>query len=242
MTHATPVPPLRSAKLPYKLLLRVFPLHTWRVLVFEFHMTVVRLRSRKARRALSGLRDQLVNVGCGDSGLPGWVNVDVYDAPGVSCVFDCRTSLPLEPNSARVIYAEHFFEHLDRFDEAPLFLAACLQALRPGGVLRIVVPDAEKYVRAYCSEDGWAALTSFSPLVPSDQPQGDVTTMDIVNHHFRQGHQHKWAYDYETLETLIRTVGFARIVRSEYNTSTLSYLRIDSPTRRAESLYVEAIA
>jgi predicted SAM-dependent methyltransferase len=210
--------------------------------VLEARLTIVRLGARKAERSLSGLTELLVNIGCGTNGLPGWVNIDIYGGPGVSCVFDCRTSLPLEPNAARAIYAEHFFEHLDRDHEAPRFLDACLQALRPGGVMRIAVPDAEKYLRAYSSPNGWAEMLSFSPIVPSNPPPAGLTKMDVVNKHFRQSHQHKWAYDYETLEGLIRRAGFKDVLRSDYNVSRLGELRIDSPGRRAESLYVEAIA
>jgi predicted SAM-dependent methyltransferase len=208
---------------------------------YELKMAMVRLRSRSARRSLSGATDLLLNIGPGKRGLPDWVNIDAFDGPRVTCVFDCRTSLPVEPDSARAIYTEHFLEHLDRYDEAPRFLAACLQALRPGGVLRIAVPDAERYLRAYCSP-GWEEMISFSPLAPAGEQQAKALKMDVVNHHFRQGYEHKWSYDYEALAALIRDAGFKRVLRSEYNTSTMSELRIDSPQRRSESLYVEAFA
>jgi predicted SAM-dependent methyltransferase len=227
---------LRSERQPYRLLLTVLPLYLWRPLVFEGRLLLVKLRGRAAQRSLRGRRDLRVNVGCGTNGFPGWVNVDVFAGPTVTCVYDCRTSLPVEPGSTRVISAEHFFEHLDRDEEAPRFLKACHRALRPGGVLRIVVPDAEKYVRAY-SSDGWTDLQSFSPLL---EAAPNLTKMDVLNHHFRQGYQHKWVYDFESLERVLREAGFREIVRSQYNASAVEELRIDSPQRAAESLYVEA--
>jgi predicted SAM-dependent methyltransferase len=233
------MPILKSQKYPYKLLLRVLPLHLWRPLRYEFALTMVRLRSRRARRSLFGATGLLLNVGPGERAMQDWVNIDAHDGPGVTCVFDCRTALPVEPGSARAIYAEHFLEHLDRYSEAPLFLAACRQAILPGGVLRIVVPDAEKYVRAYCAS-GWEEMVSFSPLAPPPEERMQTTKMDILNHHFRQGYEHKWAYDYETLAALILDVGFKHVARSDYNESAMRELRIDSPQRRSESLYVEA--
>jgi predicted SAM-dependent methyltransferase len=232
---------LRSTRLPYRPLLAVLPLSLWRQLDFEWRLARVRLRGRSVRRSLRSTRGALVNVGCGECGQPGWVNIDMVPAESVNCIFDCRRSLPLQPGAARAIYTEHFFEHLDRFEEAPVFLSACLRALGTGGVLRIVVPDGEQYVRGYCAP-GWEALRAFSPLVTEDDPERLGTKMDVVNHHFRQGLQHKWSYDYDSLERLLRDTGFREVVRSDYGESAMPELRIDSPHRRSESLYVEAVA
>jgi predicted SAM-dependent methyltransferase len=232
----TTVSTLRSERYPYKLLLNVLPAYMWRPLVFEAQMIRVRVCGRAVRRSFRGQTDLLVNVGCGEAGYPRWVNIDVARNPTVTCVYDCRCSLPLDKNSARVIYAEHFFEHLDRAEEAPRFLEACRKALAPGGVLRIVVPDAEKYIRGYCS-DGWTGLESFSPLV-GIEPR--LTKIDVVNHHFRQANQHKWVHDFESLQPVLCAAGFHDVVKSDYNASALWELRIDSPQPAAESLYVEA--
>lgn len=230
---------LRSERYPYKLLLQIAPLHLWRPLIFEVKVARARVQGRVSRRALRGATDLWLNVGCGYSGLPGWVNIDIFDGPGVSHIYDCRKSLPVEPNSTRAIYTEHFFEHLDRLEEAPPFLEACAAALQPGGVLRIAVPDAEKYLRAY-SSDGWGSMTAISPYIGDEHVSTKLTKMDIVNMHFRQDYQHKWVYDFESLERLLQSVGFKQVVRQEYNESALDKLCIDSSLRRVESLYVEA--
>ena len=41
-------------------------------------------------------------------------------------------------------------EHIEPREELPRFLGDCHRALEPGGVLRIIVPDAERYLQAYC--------------------------------------------------------------------------------------------
>src|SRR5690606_34430458 len=46
------------------------------------------------------------------------------------------------------IYCSHLIEHLDR-DHARRFVADCLRVLRPGGVVRFVVPDLECIAREY---------------------------------------------------------------------------------------------
>jgi predicted SAM-dependent methyltransferase len=51
--------------------------------------------------------------------------------------------LPFADNSFAFVYSEHFFEHLF-FDEALSLLKECHRILIPsGGVIRIVVPDAD---------------------------------------------------------------------------------------------------
>jgi predicted SAM-dependent methyltransferase len=50
--------------------------------------------------------------------------------------------LPFADASFAFIYSEHFFEHLF-FDEALALLKECHRLLRPNGVLRTIVPDAD---------------------------------------------------------------------------------------------------
>jgi predicted SAM-dependent methyltransferase len=50
--------------------------------------------------------------------------------------------LPFESTSIDFIFSEHFFEHLF-FDEALALLRECSRILKPFGVIRISVPDAD---------------------------------------------------------------------------------------------------
>lgn len=38
--------------------------------------------------------------------------------------------------------------------------------------------------------------------------------MDIINHIFRQDHEHAYAYDFETLRFVLKKAGFNRIVEN----------------------------
>ena len=51
-------------------------------------------------------------------------------------------ALPFPDNSFDFVFSEHFFEHL-WFDEAVALMEECRRILRPGGVLRTTVPDAD---------------------------------------------------------------------------------------------------
>src|SRR5215204_2019858 len=122
---------------PVKVLFsKVVPAHLLDQLKFELQMFTVRLRTRNNRRNYAGKTELLVNVGAGDSGKDGWINLDGTTGVGVNCLADARKRLPFDDNSVRGIFSEHFFEHIDYVHDAPTFLRDCYRTLQPGGVLR----------------------------------------------------------------------------------------------------------
>jgi hypothetical protein len=65
--------------------------------------------------------------------------------------------------------------------------------------------------------------------------------MEAVNVVFRQGVEHKYAYDAETLLNLLRRCGFARVEHQAFGRSLMQEICLDQPMRASESLYVEAV-
>jgi predicted SAM-dependent methyltransferase len=240
LANKTGVARLAMTALPF------IPRHAFHPFISELNLALRRLanRPKRVRKSYEGRRELMVNIGCGERGIPGWENVDVFNSPGVNCVYDCRKGLPFANNAVKGIFTEHFFEHIDYTEEVPFFLSECNRVLRPGGVIRIIVPDAEKYVRAYCAE-GWEDLSLVRPLNPdhSDVHFGSRfhTKMEVLNAVFRQYFEHKFAYDFPTLEFLLRRYGFGEVWNQSFGRSMLPELAIDSPDRASESLYVEAV-
>jgi predicted SAM-dependent methyltransferase len=103
--------------------------------------------------------------------------------------------------------------------------------LRPGGVVRIVVPDAGKLLRSYV-EGGRGFI--------EQTRAGRPTPMTAVNELF-YWYRHCWLYDAETLTLALEAAGFAQAREREFGASALPGARPDTPERQAESLYVEAI-
>jgi len=193
------------------------------------------------RRRLARLRqrrDVLVNVACGGFVLDGFVNLDMYDNDDGVIGCDTRRSIPIGDGCAAGIRAEHFVEHLEPREEIPAFLKDCRRALAPGGVLRIVVPDARRFLQAYCdgTPEAYRALAVPDPF-PDDLP----TRMDIINHVFRQWHEHYWAYDFETLAHRLRAAGFSHIEETAYRQSLQAPLGADREEHALASLYVDAV-
>jgi hypothetical protein len=65
--------------------------------------------------------------------------------------------------------------------------------------------------------------------------------MELINFVFRQQYEHKYAYDYETLEFILYKYGFSKVQRQAFGKSLMDELSIDQQIRASESLYVEAI-
>jgi predicted SAM-dependent methyltransferase len=224
-------------------LVHFLPLHTLAHLYSEIPLTIVRLKSSGVVKKYRGAKDLLVNLGPGTQGLPGWINVDVFESPLVNCMYDSRKSLPFPDESVRGIFCEHLFEHIDYTEEVPYFLSECHRVLKKDGVLRLILPDAGKYLQAYCN-GGWDELEKIRSLAPGRMDAHTQckfnTRMELINVVFRQGHQHKFAYDFETLDFLLHRYGFTEVVRKDYGSSLMPELVLDQASRAPESIYVDA--
>ena len=223
---------------------KFFPAHFCWSFREEIRLAWLRFTTRGMAKRFEKFDNLLVNLGAGDKGKSGWINVDTVKQRGVNCVYDCRKQLPFPDHSVRGIFCEHFLEHLDYTEEIPYFLTECHRVLQTGGVFRIIVPDAELYMKAY-SEEGWEALSRIRPL---DSERRDFwykcrfnVKMELINLVFRQGHEHKYAYDFEALEFILLRFGFSRVIKQTMGCSLMEELSIDRPERASESLYIEAV-
>src|SRR5437764_12318320 len=109
-----------------------------------------------------------VQFGCGHCAPPGWLHFDASPTlrlerlplvgrlvrrnagrfPAAVRYGDIVRGLPLPDGSCAGLYGSHVLEHLALADLRAA-LANCHRLLRPGGVLRVVVPDLENCVRIY---------------------------------------------------------------------------------------------
>lgn len=88
-----------------------------------------------------------LNIGCGKSFHPAWVNADFRARPGIIGV-DARERLPFADGEFDVVYHSHMLEHLGH-EEGERFLGECHRVLAPSGILRVVVPDFGIFVDEY---------------------------------------------------------------------------------------------
>jgi predicted SAM-dependent methyltransferase len=153
------------------------------------------------------LRDVKLNLGCGPCIKPGWINVDSWSA-GADLQLDLRESLPFPDGCASFIHSEHFFEHLEYPFPARTFLLECCRILKLGGILSLGVPDTEWPMVCYATGE-----RAYFDWVRKFDPSWCNTRMHNLNYHFRQGKEHKYAYDLETLKQILEETGFIQIER-----------------------------
>lgn len=89
-----------------------------------------------------------LNLGCGANYHPSWLNVDLVPSSRSVYVCDLRKGIPFPAESFAVVYHSHLLEHFPRQDAGRL-IGECFRVLRPGGILRVVVPDLEAIARNY---------------------------------------------------------------------------------------------
>jgi predicted SAM-dependent methyltransferase len=197
---------------------------------------------QRARRLIR-TRPLRLNLGSGFRPKDGWINIDLSDR--ATLTLDLRRPLPFPDHSVERIYSEHFFEHLNyaqlddpaaraletpsSLSEALTFLRECRRVLVSGGVLDLVVPDAECIVREYAARH----RTPF-PAHGWWGPAWCDTPLHCVNYVFRQGSEHKYAYDEETLASVLADAGFVNVRRRPFDAS------VDAPNHEIGSLCVLA--
>jgi predicted SAM-dependent methyltransferase len=91
---------------------------------------------------------KLLNLGCGSKYHKDWTNVDfVSNDPNV-VNHNLLKGIPFPENSFDVVYHSQVLEHFEK-DDAVKFIKECFRVLKPGGIIRIVVPDLENIAAEY---------------------------------------------------------------------------------------------
>lgn len=91
---------------------------------------------------------RMLNIGCGATTHPEWVNLDVASSDPDVVVVDVSHGLPFPADYAAVCYSSHMLEHLDKQAGRNL-IDECFRVLETGGVIRLVLPDLEALAREY---------------------------------------------------------------------------------------------
>jgi predicted SAM-dependent methyltransferase len=192
-----------------------------------------------------------LNIGCGTSGIRGWVNIDnsptillsrlpfgrrLFGTPDWARDvrrMDVRKRIPFPDSSVSCIYSSHTFEHFT-YEESLAVARECFRVLRAGGVLRIVVPDLGILVRDYLVDtaDPKASHRLISRLLLT------ASVRDMVH----AGAHHKQMFDARSLVHMLQEAGFPAPEVSAFRSSRIAEIaEIEDESRRSESLYVECV-
>lgn len=193
------------------------------------------------------------HLGCGPNIVPGFLNIDAADDVPAGQVFadfrglrgayftsyDLRRGIPGCDNSLEVIYHSHFLEHL-AFVEAIGLLRQARCRLKPGGTMRLLVPDLALWIENY-RRDNTEFFAAYRRAALGDDAKLYRTKGAIfmgMMHNFG----HRCGYDMETLEYVLRDAGFENIRRTGFRQGDMPDLLAaepDWPLRAMESLCIE---
>ena len=145
-------------------------------------------------------------MGCGwrDFGKD-WVHIDGGDYPHLDSkdIFN----LPYEDNSVDLIYASHVIEYFNR-EEVKGVLNEWIRVLKPGGKLRLAVPNFEELSILYL--DNKIQLDGILGPLYGQMPMGDETIY------------HRTTYDYLSLEDLLSELGMKNIMKWDWRKTSHS--------------------
>lgn len=106
-----------------------------------------------------------INLGCGFVKFKGFVNVDIRKEVEPDIIDDVKNLNSFNHNSADLIYACHVLEHFGRHEYIKV-LKRWYDVLKPGGILKLSVPDLEKVFNLYCEKKySLKQLTGFYMVV-----------------------------------------------------------------------------
>jgi len=137
----------------------------------------------------------LLHIGCGPVYSPEFVNVDARPLPHVHVVTQNLFDLSAFANdTADLIYMCHLFEHIKR-DEQQKVLLEMKRVLKPGGVLRLSVPDFDKLIAMYHATGNSIKAIQFNLYGGQDYD---------YNYHYA-------AFNVEEMTWLFKSVGFSAV-------------------------------
>jgi predicted SAM-dependent methyltransferase len=137
-----------------------------------------------------------LNLGCGRRFHPDWENVDFFPiAPNVRA-HDLRKGIPYPEGTFDVVYHSHVLEHFPKH-MAPGFLGECHRVLKPGGVIRVAVPDLEEIARLYLN-----ALENAEKGIPGWRENYDWMILEMYDQAVRE-HLGGACFDYYRQQTIV---------------------------------------
>lgn len=203
-----------------------------------------KLNTKRQQASLMGEVDKLLqkhkkiklNIGCGTDYKKGWINIDNNSDDNIEKLdlnFDLRNPLPFKDNSVDFIFHEHFLEHLT-VEEARISMSDMMRVLKPGGVMRIAMPDLEDIFDLY-NDKNWQKR----PIIKNHGFEFVKTRAEMVNMSFNWW-GHKWIYDWEELKRRFEEIGFKKIKRCKRGKSGHKELQ-SLETREGSILIAEVV-
>ncbi len=188
-----------------------------------------------------------------------WYSVDIDPKLGDIVVnFQDFESLPFKTNSVDCIYGSHVFEHMSIF-KTPLIFKEIYRILKKDGIVRLILPDAEKSIKEYVNRNKDFELFKRRKDRAKKNYNKEYTIFECLKEDFlspsgqiellgKNSLAHQNAWDFETIYSDLTFAGFnaTKIYKMNFQKSNSDYFSFEGsfPSEANEdyrSLYVEAI-
>jgi predicted SAM-dependent methyltransferase len=171
-----------------------------------------------------------LNWGCGSHIAPGWINSDIKDDPGVDVVCDILGRLPLDDESIDYAVSIHALPELPYPQLVPV-LEELRRVLKPGGTLRLCLPDLERGIRAYQAGDA----DYFKVGEDEVESLGGRFIVQMLWYGYS-----RTLFTTDFVIELLRKAGFEDVVACSYESTASRFADIvELDNREDESLFVE---
>lgn len=138
-------------------------------------------------------RKVLIHLGCGDQNDKRYINVDTRPFSHVHIISSAENPDLFPDNYADLVYACHVLEHFSHRDLAKV-LSVWYQWVKPGGVVRLSVPDFDCIIKIY--EEYGTCESVINALMGGQQYPGNF---------------HKTIFNELFFKDLLRKAGFKKI-------------------------------
>ncbi len=150
--------------------------------------------------------------------------------------------LPFKNNSVDNILMSHTLEHLEADNEVgiPFVLKQIHRSLKPGGILRVVVPDFGWAVRTYVKNPKKLIDRVYPckrPFLPPT-PMGHLTSW--IYDFDPRGIGHKIGFDDELVMYYLRQAGFKKIKKFKWGEGSPAFAGMENPRGKGWCIHMEA--
>jgi predicted SAM-dependent methyltransferase len=188
-----------------------------------------------------------LNLGCGQIRPAGWINADssmntliqkfilgkwiaralgavMFDTSNVIYMNLNKKWKRIKDNTVDVVYASHLFEHLE-IEKTKIFLAEAYRTIKPGGCIRLVMPDLYAHCKEYImnidkgQEDASRQLLWAMNLYEKGPDQKVSVLHKLLGLFQGSPHRHKYMYDKLSLTRLLTDFSFKDIQLNVYGQS-----------------------